>query len=107
VDPRHIVVHTSSNALYAVMEGSNEMGWYEIDKRTQIPLLRGLFPLLPKELLGSRNQWTNEVVVAPSEQYIWSTTRGKGNYTMYISVFEADTETGENSRSKFLATDVD
>jgi 6-phosphogluconolactonase (cycloisomerase 2 family) len=44
-DPHHIVVHTSGNALYAVMEGSNEMGWYEIDNRTQIPLLRSLFPL--------------------------------------------------------------
>jgi carboxy-cis,cis-muconate cyclase len=101
-DPRHIVVHTSGNALYAVMEGSNEMGWYEIDKRTQIPLLRGLFPLLPKELLGSKNHWANEVVVSPSGQYIWSTTRGKGNYTGYISVFEADTETGEILGQNFL-----
>jgi carboxy-cis,cis-muconate cyclase len=33
--------------------------------------------------------------VSPSGQYIWSTTRGKGKYTGYISVFEADTETGE------------
>ncbi|KAJ8110815.1 hypothetical protein OPT61_g6434 [Boeremia exigua] len=102
-DPRHVVLHTSGNALYAVMEGANEMGWYEIDNCTQFPVLRGLFPLLPEELLNSTNHWANEVAVSPSGKYIWSTTRGRGgNYTGFISVFEADTQSGDILRQNFL-----
>ncbi|KAI9150716.1 3-carboxy-cis,cis-mucoante lactonizing enzyme [Paramyrothecium foliicola] len=102
--PRHVSLHTSGKVLYAVMEGSNEMGWYEIDDYTQKLKLRGIYPLLPNELLGSEMYFANEVVVSPTGRYIWSTTRGRGqgNHTGYISVFESDEETGEILRQNFL-----
>ncbi|KAL2204661.1 putative isomerase YbhE [Sarocladium strictum] len=103
-EPRHVILHTSGNALYAVMEGSNEMGWYEIDHCTQKPKLKGAFDLLPEELLGSENHWANEVVVSPSGKYVWSTTRGRGggDDTGFISVFDADPKTGAILRQNFL-----
>lgn len=101
-DPRHVVLHQSGKALYAVMEGSNEMAWYGIDEESQIPTLKGLFPLLPEELEGSTDLWANEVVVSMSGTYIWSTTRGKGNHTGYLSVFEADAETGHVLSQNFI-----
>lgn len=103
-EPRHVVLHQSGKALYAVMEGSNEMGWYEIDETTHIPELKGLYSLLPKELEGSTDHWANEVVVSMSGKYIWSTTRGRGtgNHTGYISVFEADQYTGEVLKQNFI-----
>ena len=104
-EPRHVILHTSGKALYAVMEGSNEMGWYEIDHCTQKPKLRGVFPLLPKELLGSTDHWANEVVVSPSGRYVWSTTRGRGdgNHTGYISVFDTNPKNGKIMRQNFIS----
>jgi len=94
--PRHVIPHPSGNALYAVMEGSNQMVWYGISRHTQKPKLRGVYNLLPEDLLGGGNHWANEVVVSPSGAYIWATTRGRGEGTYgYIAVFSADMETGE------------
>ncbi|KAL2067200.1 hypothetical protein VTL71DRAFT_1624 [Oculimacula yallundae] len=102
-EPRHVILHTSGNTLYAVMEGSNEMAWYGISKDTQKLELRGVYDLLPQELLGSENHWANEVVVSPSGAYIWATTRGRNkNSTGYIAVFSADKETGEIQKRNFL-----
>lgn len=89
-EPRHVSLHQSGKALYAVMEGSNEMGWYEVNSCTGIPTLRGIYPLLP-DGLGNENHWANEVVVSPSGKYVWATTRGRGGASNgYISVFDVD-----------------
>lgn len=101
-EPRHVTLHTSGKALYAVMEGSNEMGWYSIDCHGK-PKFEETFTLLP-EGTGDDNHWANEVVVSPSGKYVWSTTRGRGDggYTGYISVFEVEPDSGKILDQNFL-----
>ncbi|TQS31663.1 hypothetical protein Golomagni_08049, partial [Golovinomyces magnicellulatus] len=64
-EPRHVSLHQSGKALYAVMEGSNEVGWYSIDHCTGKPHFEETYPLLPSNFTDD-NHWANEVAVSPS-----------------------------------------
>ena len=47
-DPRHVAVHPAGQYLYVVLEGSNQVAAYSIEKSTGLPtLVNPLYPLLP------------------------------------------------------------
>lgn len=100
-EPRHVSLHPSGKALYAVMEGSNEVGWYSIDHCTGKPHFREIYPLLPSNFTND-NHWANEVAVSPSGKYAWATTRGRTDHKGFISVFELDENDGSIAKQNFL-----
>lgn len=100
-EPRHISLHQSGKALYAVMEGSNEVGWYSIDHCAGKPHLEGIYPLLPSNFTND-NHWANEVMVSPSGKYAWGATRGRTDHKGFISVFELDETDGSIVKQNFL-----
>jgi carboxy-cis,cis-muconate cyclase len=85
-NPRHVSLHPSGKALYAVTEGSNEVVWYKTDNG--IPIQQEpIYPLLPANT-NSSMYWGDAVIVTPSGRYLWATTRARDRDGQgYISAF--------------------
>ncbi|OCL08034.1 3-carboxy-cis,cis-mucoante lactonizing enzyme [Glonium stellatum] len=85
-DPRHVAVHPSGKYMYVVLEGSNELGIYEIDVATGIPTFTNTtYPLIPEGISNSA-YWSDEVAFALSGTFLWATSRARStNSTGYIS----------------------
>lgn len=88
-NPRHVSLHPSGKALYAVTEGSNEVVWYKVDSDTGIPHQQEpIYSLLPAGA-NSSMYWGDAVAVTPSGRYLWATTRARDHDDQgYISAFE-------------------
>lgn len=87
-NPRHVSLHPSGKALYAVTEGSNQVVWYKVDDETRIPHQQEpIYSLLPASA-NSSMYWGDAVIVTPSGRYLWATTRARDHDDQgYIAAF--------------------
>lgn len=101
-NPRHVAIHRSGKALYAITEGSNQVVWYKIDRKTGIPHVQEpIYSLLPSGFNNSL-YWGDAVSVTPSGNYLWATTRARSHDDQgYISAFEL-AKNGSIKRQMFL-----
>lgn len=100
--PRHVSVHPTGKAIYAVMEGSNEVAWYKVDPETDIPCMQEpIYSLLPAGA-NSSDYWGDTLAVSPSGKYLWATTRAREDgVSGYIALYELDEE-GAIVKENFL-----
>lgn len=101
-DPRHVAVHHTGKAVYAVMEGSNEVAWYKVDESTLIPTIQEpLYSLLPTGVNESM-YWGDTLMVSPSGRYLWATTRSRDDAVPgCITVYELS-DNGAIVKENFL-----
>lgn len=86
--PRHLAVHPSGRALYAVMEADNSVAEFSLAPVSGAVAAETVRHMLIPIDANTTEFWSAEVMLSPSGRYLWATARARTNATTgFISAF--------------------
>ncbi|KAK1750373.1 Lactonase, 7-bladed beta-propeller-domain-containing protein [Echria macrotheca] len=89
VHPRHLAAHSNGKYLYVVNEANNSLAQFELSPQRGEAVKESVRYRLIPEKENNTQYWSAEVMLSPSERYLWATARAQRDTTNhgFISVF--------------------